>query len=33
MTYTMGRVAVVKMGLNDAKHIIRALVEFPLYMI
>ena len=31
--YMMGRVAVVKMGLNNARHVVWALGEFPLYMI
>ena len=31
--YMMGKVAVMKTGLNDARHVIQALGEFPLYMI
>ena len=31
--YMMGKVAVMKTGMNDTRHIIRAPGEFPLYMI
>ena len=33
MTYMIGKAAVTKTGLNDARHVVWALGEFPLYIL